>query len=587
MLKRWTASDPCIICDGHPGQARGQGTRCIGFQSGEGWCHCSRIGEGTRAKYHEESQTWSHRARGKCPCGETHAPGDPNDDKPWQPHRPIQEKPAEVRQIGEAARAKVVATYRYLDLNGELLYEVQRTEPKGFRQRRPDGKGGWIWKMKGRPTTLYQIPELIPGLMAGDPILVVEGERDVDALRAAGCVATCNSGGAGKWRDELSQAFTRADRCEIRVIQDRDEPGEKHARQVFDSISAILPEGSSIRIVEAAEGKDAADHLAAGRTVEEFVQVWPEPEDLLESDPQRFKRAQLRKALERPENTLSFVSDDPDTRAQEIDERQPLFKTGLAMAPFYTQWRGCIAISGEPSTGKSYVAISTAIDAALAGWDVFYLSAEMHKDILRDRAARAVASSQMKDFDWRDQRKRTEALTLAKRVRLPDTWNHLDVGIGVTIEDIVTMLSETITARPTLVVFDSLSSFVDAMDDGKGGDTFGMSALRHVTKWVVGTRKLTHGHIAFLLLSELNKEGRAKGRFLDHRCDTAYSLTKDPENENLKGIRITKNWRGRTGDLGSYLLDWEMGRLVKVTDGSGDSSPKQTTTNPATETEDW
>jgi KaiC/GvpD/RAD55 family RecA-like ATPase len=563
--------------------ARGQGARCIGFQSGEGWCHCSRIGEGTRAKYHEESQTWSHRARGKCPCGETHAPGDPNDEKPWEPHRPIQEKPSTVRQIGEAKRAKVVATYRYLDLNGDLLYEVLRTEPKSFKQRRPDGKGGWIWSMKGRPTTLYQIPELIPGLMAGDPILVVEGEADVDALRAVGCVATCNTGGAGKWRDELSAAFLKSDRCEIRVVQDRDEPGEKHARQVFDSISAILPEGSSIRIVEAAEGKDAADHLAAGRTVEEFVQIWPEPEDLLESDPQRFKRAQLRKALERPEKTLSFVSDDPELRANQIDDRQPLFKTGLAKAPFYTHWRGCVAISGEPSTGKSYIAISTAIDAALAGWDVFYLSAEMHQDLIRDRAALAVASANVPDDLWRDQRTRTDVITAAKRIRLPDTWNHLDVGIGVTIEDVVGMLAETITARPTLVVFDSLSSFVDAMDDGKGGDTFGMSALRHVTKWVVGTRKLSHGHIAFLLLSELNKEGVSKGRFLDHRCDTALSMTKDPDNESIKKIRIIKNWWGRTGDLGDFLLDHEMGRLVRIYDGT----PKQTTAKPATESGEW
>jgi len=548
---------------------RGQGTRCIGFSSDGDWFHCSRLGEGTRCKYHDGSQTWSHKARGECPCGETHAPGDPNDD--WKPHEArsaARKKPAEIRQIGDTERAKVVATYRYLDLNGALLYEVCRTEPKSFRQRRPDGKGGWLWNMKGATPTLYQIPELIPALQAGDSVIVCEGEKDVDALRAAGCVATCNTGGAGKWRDELSRAFLHADRCEIRVIQDRDEPGRAHARATFDSISAVLPEGSSITIVEAAEGKDAADHLAAGKTVDQLIQVWPEPENLLEIDPQRFKRHQLRRALERPEQTLTFVSDDPEARAQEIDERQPLYKTGVALAPFYLNWRGCVAISGEPSTGKSFVAISTAIDAALAGWDAFYLSAEMHEDLIRDRAARAVASANIPENLWRDQRTRTEAISLAKRVRLPDTWHHLDVGIGVTIEDVVAMLAETVTARPTLVVFDSLSSFVDAMDDGKGGDTFGMSALRHVTKWVVGTRKLSHGHLAFLLLSELNKEGRAKGRFLDHRCDMALSMTKDADNETIKKIRLTKNWWGRTGEWGDFLLDHEMGRLVRIYDGT-------------------
>ncbi len=492
-----------------------------------------------------------------------------------------------VHPISDSLKARVVATYRYEDRYGNLLYEAQRTDPDGMRYRRQDDDGAWVYNMVGQPMTLYRIPELVAGLLAGDTIWIVQWEGEVEALRKEQVVSTCHTGPGARWRPELAQIFSWSEGSPVRIVAESEDVARLEARAAYQLILDAMPEGSDVMIVEPLEGQDTTDHLMAGHTVDEFVQIWPEPGNLLESDPGRFKRNQLQKALQRPEKTLSFVSDDPDTRAQEIDERQPLFRTGIAMPPFYTQWRGCIAISGEPSTGKSYVAISTAIDAALAGWDVFYLSAEMHKDILRDRAARAVASSQMKDFDWRDQRKRTEALTLAKRVRLPDTWNHLDVGIGVTIEDIVTMLSETITARPTLVVFDSLSSFVDAMDDGKGGDTFGMSALRHVTKWVVGTRKLTHGHIAFLLLSELNKEGRAKGRFLDHRCDTAYSLTKDPENENLKGIRITKNWRGRTGDLGSYLLDWEMGRLVKVTDGSGDSSPKQTTTNPATETEDW
>ena len=32
-------------------------------------------------------------------------------------------------------------------------------------------------------------------------IFVVEGEKDVDNLRALGIPATCNAGGAGKWRE--------------------------------------------------------------------------------------------------------------------------------------------------------------------------------------------------------------------------------------------------------------------------------------------------------------------------------------------------------------------------------------------------
>jgi hypothetical protein len=45
----------------------------------------------------------------------------------------------------------IVATYDYRDERGELLFQVCRLEPKDFRQRRPNGSGGWEWKVKGTP----------------------------------------------------------------------------------------------------------------------------------------------------------------------------------------------------------------------------------------------------------------------------------------------------------------------------------------------------------------------------------------------------------------------------------------------------
>ena len=46
----------------------------------------------------------------------------------------------------ESPKGKIVAVYDYRDADGTLLYQVVRYEPKTFRQRRPDGNGGWIWK---------------------------------------------------------------------------------------------------------------------------------------------------------------------------------------------------------------------------------------------------------------------------------------------------------------------------------------------------------------------------------------------------------------------------------------------------------
>jgi hypothetical protein len=50
----------------------------------------------------------------------------------------------------------VVATYDYRSTSGELLHQTVRYAPKEFRQRRPDGHGGWIWNLKGIQPVLYR-----------------------------------------------------------------------------------------------------------------------------------------------------------------------------------------------------------------------------------------------------------------------------------------------------------------------------------------------------------------------------------------------------------------------------------------------
>ena len=49
---------------------------------------------------------------------------------------------------GEGGR-RIIKTYDYCDVHGDLQYQVVRFEPKDFRQRRPDGHGGWIWNTRG------------------------------------------------------------------------------------------------------------------------------------------------------------------------------------------------------------------------------------------------------------------------------------------------------------------------------------------------------------------------------------------------------------------------------------------------------
>ena len=48
---------------------------------------------------------------------------------------------------GSGNGGTISASYDYRDEDNKLLFQVVRFEPKDFRQRRPDGNGGWTWKL--------------------------------------------------------------------------------------------------------------------------------------------------------------------------------------------------------------------------------------------------------------------------------------------------------------------------------------------------------------------------------------------------------------------------------------------------------
>ena len=158
---------------------------------------------------------------------------------------------------------KIVATYDYRAADGALLFQVLKYQPKTFRQRRPDGNGGWTWSTKGVERVPYRLPELLDAF-PGDAAFVTEGEKDADALIALGLVATCNAGGAGKWFPDLSAYFQGRD---VVILPDNDEAGEEHARTVAMSLTGLTGSAASVKILrlpDLPQKGDVSDWLEAG-----------------------------------------------------------------------------------------------------------------------------------------------------------------------------------------------------------------------------------------------------------------------------------------------------------------------------------
>ena len=172
-------------------------------------------------------------------------------------------------------RGRIVETYDYFNADGVLLYQVCRLDPKDFRQRRPDGSGGWTWKTKGVEKVLYRLPAVLKAKPAV-PVFVAEGEKDVHALESIGATATCNPGGAGGWLKKYADDLKGR---HVVVLPDHDapkpngkRPGTEHA---LDVAGKLIGKAASVRIIDlpVAEGGDPADWVAGGGTWDELKEL--------------------------------------------------------------------------------------------------------------------------------------------------------------------------------------------------------------------------------------------------------------------------------------------------------------------------
>jgi hypothetical protein len=193
------------------------------------------------------------------------------------------------------SRREISKTYDYTDTQGSLIYQVCRMEwtddgkhKKTFLQRRPApaaAGGGWIWGLSAgeflksrdgdwykatderleqwrgaerRTFTdaavhgLYRLAEFNELKSADEPVVIAEGEKDVDTLREWGFVATTNSGGARHWRPDHAAMFAGLD---VVLAIDNDPAGRDRAEILAKSLRRVA---RRVRVVDFAAVWDGA-----------------------------------------------------------------------------------------------------------------------------------------------------------------------------------------------------------------------------------------------------------------------------------------------------------------------------------------
>lgn len=165
-----------------------------------------------------------------------------------------------------SSKLTLVETYDYRDADGVLLFQKQRfvdeVGKKTFRQRKSDGRGGWLYSLGDTPKVLYNLPAVAVAVANDDPVWVVEGEKDANTLIAAGYVATTMPGGAGKWLQIHTDVLAGG---RIGVVTDNDQVGREHAAHV---IAALTAAGCRVKGFQAPPRfKDVSELFGTGGTV--------------------------------------------------------------------------------------------------------------------------------------------------------------------------------------------------------------------------------------------------------------------------------------------------------------------------------
>ena len=194
------------------------------------------------------------------------------------------------------ARQIVTAAFNYENADGSVAFAVERVEfqnadgtfvlkggkhKKRFRQKRPDPDrpGKWIWNVDGVPVVPYRLPQLIEAVADDRPILIVEGEAKADLLTSCWNVAaSCNAGGAKKWKPEHAAFLKGAD---VVLVPDHDDAGWQHINAVGASLAGIAKRIRVVVLPDLRPKGDVIDWARSGGTREQLDELIAEAKDFV------------------------------------------------------------------------------------------------------------------------------------------------------------------------------------------------------------------------------------------------------------------------------------------------------------------
>ena len=406
-------------------------------------------------------------------------------------------------------------TYNYRDIDGNEIFQVVRLEPKDFRQRRLDDKGGWIWNTQGIDKPLFNLPELIAA-DTGKPIFIAEGEKDVLNLQAQGVTATCNVGGAGKWKSEYNEYFINKD---VYILPNKDSIGQQHAESIASSLNGTERDIKIISLPDLPEKGDVSDWINMGHPVDELLEI-------AETTPIFYSRSIIR-----PYNIEEFFKLDFPTPKPILSPW--LLESSLSML-YGPRGLGktflCNTLSHAVASGNDFLGWSTQTSRR-----VLLVDGEMPADMLQRRFAQIVSG-----FD-----------------NEPISNDYLKILSADMFEsgipDLASVKGQQVIeenlADIDFLVLDNLSTLFRR---GTENDAESWSPIQ---EWILSLRRK---HIAVLLVHHAGKTGQQRGTSKrEDVLDSVISLQRPQDYKTEEGCRFEIHFEKARHLYGNEVASFE------------------------------
>ncbi len=142
---------------------------------------------------------------------------------------------------------ELIARYNYTDENGCFLFQKTRWKTahgKTFSWSHKDQSGNWKRGRGGHEPVLYNLWEIT----GADTVYLVEGEKDVETLKALQLVATSPpDGAASDWQPRYTESLKGKT---VYIIQDNDAPGKAFARKAANALYGVAKQVKVIDLTQ-------------------------------------------------------------------------------------------------------------------------------------------------------------------------------------------------------------------------------------------------------------------------------------------------------------------------------------------------